>query len=175
LTHPTMSESDSSANSEEAYEHFQRNRKRRKQAKTWEKRVHDWNGDPEELLEICRYYEKRERDLQLYDSLSSCSKFKAADMATILDWWHKDPEKRKLLNVMLCCDSDGPEAYMVTCWKALDEEQRKAIKEHGKITPGQAWYHMYEGHSAGYYMEPPSWECIDEIHAVLRKHYDAAK
>lgn len=153
---------------EEAYAQFKRDRKRRKENVHWEKRVEAWKGDPVELLDICRYYSKlpvREREFQLYDHLEeNTPNMTASDITTILQWWHKDPEKRELLNVMLQCGNEGPAEYMVTSWMDLNAAQRAAIEEHSTITADYVWEKI--SHKSRII----TWPCLHEVIEVLNKH-----
>jgi hypothetical protein len=166
-----MANPDSSPNSEEAYADYRRTRESRKRAKAWDERVAkawdericDWTTEPEELMAICEHFTTHDPDLQMYDQLVfDADKIKAEDMATILNWWHTDMEKRELLNVMLHCGEDGPAAYMYNCWSKLNGDQRKVIRTLGRLTASEAWQYIHQ--KGGDRFEVPSWEC-------LKKHW----
>jgi hypothetical protein len=130
-----------------------------------------WTSDPAELLDLCRYFMRRDLDVrpQMHTSLKfHADKIEADDMVTILNWWHTDMEKRKLLNVMLHCGEDGPAAEMFNCWSKLNEDQRNAIRVHGRLTA--SWHNIRE--TGGNYVEAPSLECLAEIEAVAAAAYE---
>lgn len=182
--------SDDSYDDEEEREHDRRRREKRRAIKPWHRRAMNWceaegGATAKELLEICTFYaglSENDRDIQLYDALDYHGyRISADDMATMLDWFHKDPEKRKVLNTLLCVyrhnydpTEMGPEKHLVRHWWKLDAAQRTAIKEHGKVDAVKVWSMLYgDGDSwCGEARAPEGmcWEFLDDIEVLIKKY-----
>jgi hypothetical protein len=178
----------------EAEREYQREREMRRQKKPWERRLDKWGKTPatstaKELLEICTFYAglpEDEWDLQLYDTLENHGeRIPPEEMATILDWYHKDKKKRKILNVLLCVYSystwggydekaPGPEKFIVRGkWFELSPTQQEVIRMHGKMDAVSVWSEMYLDQHGGGGDLPDcniSWEFLADFGELLKKH-----
>lgn len=164
-----------------------------------EERARAWAASPgtasaAELLDVCTLYAdipEDERDLWLPDTVTGCLwTIPASELATILTWYHTDPPKRELLNVLLEVygsngmydrynpTKSGPEGYVVEHWWGLSPEKQTVVVEHGKMDAGDVWEtlygrHLFRGHGA-LPKERVTWEFIDAFGALVNDHFGVA-